>query len=516
MLPTIGAAMTETNVKSSASRDLATHLADRDVPCPFCQANLRGTTANACPKCGKEITLGLLQNTKQVGADLAIWAVRILSLVAMSIAGYLAYNAIANAQPAGCGPTGGCGEVLSSRWSKLFGVPVSIPAMLVYAGIIVGTFFITPGKRDTTRRDAWLVLITLAIFAGLGAIWFIGLQLFVIKAVCPYCMTDHACGLIAAGILLVRAPLSKSKSTLKPPRGTFAMVMTVAVFGAFVALQVRYPASTATIDIGGKDYPTDRNGPGVKDRINKDEIGKDRAGKHTVGKDGSTIPPGFVAVKGIKDPSEIDPNSEIWLKLRSGPAPNGYVSLPRREFPVLGTYDAEHLFVALVDYTCPHCRDLHGHLHAMHKRYGEQQISFLIVPMPLDAKCNFNVRETHPRHKDACALAKTALIVYRAAPEKFSEFDDWLFSSSKGARTETEAVEKAIEVLGQERYKEVAADPWIDQQILRDVTLYSLSSTSTDRRIPRLLYKGITISGPADAATLFRLLEDNVGLKPLK
>lgn len=516
MLPTIGAVMTEKNVKSSANNDLAAHLADRDVSCPFCQANLRGTAANACPKCGKEITLGLLKNTKQAGADLAIWAVRFLSLIAMSIAGYLAYNAIANAQPAGCGPTGGCGEVLSSRWSKLFGVPVSIPAMLIYAGIIVGTFFITPGKRDTTRRDGWLVLITLALFAGLGAIWFIGLQLFVIKAVCPYCMADHACGLIAAGILLVRAPLSKSNATLKPPRATFAMVMTVAVFTAFVALQVRYSKLEPGFDDGSKVVTTDGNGPGLKDHIDKDKARKDRAGKDSAGKDGSTIPPGFVAIKSIKDPSEIDPKTETWLKLRSGPAPDGYVALPRREFPVLGTYDAEHLFVALVDYTCPHCRDLHAHLHAMHKRYGEQQISFLLVPMPLDSKCNFNVRETHPRHKDACALAKTALIVFRAAPEKFPAFDDWLFSGPNGARTEIEALKQAVEVLGADRYKEVAKDPWVDQQIQRDVTLYSLSNTSTDRRIPRLLYKGITISGPADAATLFRLLEDNVGLKPVK
>ena len=38
------------------------------------------------------------------------------------------------------------------------------------------------------------------------------------------------------------------------------------------------------------------------------------------------------------------------------------IVLESGEFPVLGPPDAPHLVVVLADYTCPHCRKLHGML----------------------------------------------------------------------------------------------------------------------------------------------------------
>jgi DNA-directed RNA polymerase subunit RPC12/RpoP len=37
------------------------YLRNRDLPCPACGHNLRGTTMSFCPRCGKEFTLPTLQ-----------------------------------------------------------------------------------------------------------------------------------------------------------------------------------------------------------------------------------------------------------------------------------------------------------------------------------------------------------------------------------------------------------------------------------------------------------------------
>jgi len=44
-------------VPAQESALLRLYLADRDVPCPQCNYNLRNLTGNVCPECGEEIAL---------------------------------------------------------------------------------------------------------------------------------------------------------------------------------------------------------------------------------------------------------------------------------------------------------------------------------------------------------------------------------------------------------------------------------------------------------------------------
>ena len=67
----------------------------------------------------------------------------LLSTVALGVAVYLYSTSLAESgRPLGCGENSGCAEVLTSRWSQVFGIPVSIPAALVYgAGLAILTSF---------------------------------------------------------------------------------------------------------------------------------------------------------------------------------------------------------------------------------------------------------------------------------------------------------------------------------------------------------------------------------------
>ncbi len=58
-------------------------------------------------------------------------------------------------------------------------------------------------------------------FMLMGAtLWFVGLQLFALKTMGPFCMAAHACGLAASGLLLVlaRTPQTTAlQGKTKPP-----------------------------------------------------------------------------------------------------------------------------------------------------------------------------------------------------------------------------------------------------------------------------------------------------------
>jgi len=117
--------------------------------------------------------------------------------MAVAGAGYLAFvSLVLGIPPAGCGPGSACGEILSSSWAKLVGVPVSIPALGIYLAVI-GLAQLPPRLRVLQYR---------AVAAGAiggAVVWFVILQALVLHAFCPYCMVDHILGLAVAVLLLV-------------------------------------------------------------------------------------------------------------------------------------------------------------------------------------------------------------------------------------------------------------------------------------------------------------------------
>jgi uncharacterized membrane protein/protein-disulfide isomerase len=133
-----------------------------------------------------------------------VWTLRILCVAGFSISLYLAYTAFSMGQVFGCsgGDVIDCGHVLTSHWSKVFGVPVSVPAAGLYATLIsLLAFARSPGPRRL-RQMVWGGMTLGSVSAGLAALWFIGLQIFVLKHYCPYCLVVHTCGIILAGTML--------------------------------------------------------------------------------------------------------------------------------------------------------------------------------------------------------------------------------------------------------------------------------------------------------------------------
>ena len=518
--------------------NLAAFLAERELPCPSCGKSLRGVAAPACPSCSFALSVPSLLASRSAKPPVPILFVRVLSIIAMLVAGYLAFTGITNSQPAGCSPGAGCGDVLSSPWSSLWGVPVSVPGFLVYLGLFLCTFHVSLAHTDLRRRDAWMVLVLLAVFAGLGAAWFIYLQLLKIKSICPYCMIDHACGLLIAALVLFSAPIRRGEPlpgghrsvvVLGATRARLLITMGIMIMGLFTLAQLMFPASTSkayvTPDVivdepekklPDKDAkpPVVRKDGGIKSPVKDGTATKDPSKDDTKtavkdgAKDDSKVGVKDDAKTGTKDgaTTKLIVDGAVWLRLPKGPPPSGLVKFQRDGLPMRGDLNAKVVLVCMVDYTCPHCRAFHHLFPKVRERYGDQ-IAFMIVPMPLNPQCNPYLDHLDERHAAACDLARLSLAVWKTDAKKFPEFDDWLFAPEK-ARSAAESQAKAEELVGKVALKATFDTGWPHEQALKHVRLYNMAGLG---RIPKVMFENRRLEGGIAEADFWSWLEGEDG-----
>ena len=127
-----------------------------------------------------------------------------IALVALGISAYMTYVGLTGSEIAGCGGGGtfSCDHVLTSRWSKVFGIPVGLPAMGMYVGLVLVLATLASGVTGTLKKWGWAITGVMTASAAFAAIWFIGLQVFVIGHLCPYCLGAHTCGLVLFGLFV--------------------------------------------------------------------------------------------------------------------------------------------------------------------------------------------------------------------------------------------------------------------------------------------------------------------------
>lgn len=110
-----------------------------------------------------------------------------VALVGFADAGYLTVEHYKNAIPP-CSITGGCEQVLTSQFSTVFGIPVSLMGALYYLLVAAGLFAFLEGKNHEILR-----LTLLSTLVGLiASLWFVFLQIFVIHSYCTYCLGSAA------------------------------------------------------------------------------------------------------------------------------------------------------------------------------------------------------------------------------------------------------------------------------------------------------------------------------------
>jgi len=117
------------------------------------------------------------------------WMIPIgLTFMGLGIDFILFYNKITSNEVA-CPIGGSCNFVNNSVFSEMFGIPVSVFGLLAFA-----FFLVISWTAWHKRMDETLALKAIAVMSGLtllGIAYFVYLMIFVLEAICSWCMFSH-------------------------------------------------------------------------------------------------------------------------------------------------------------------------------------------------------------------------------------------------------------------------------------------------------------------------------------
>ena len=390
--------------------------------------------------------------------------VRLLILAAAGISAYLLSVSLRGGSAVGCGPGSACDAVLQSPWAYVLGIPVSALALVVDLTLLLATFGFGPRSTPKQRRGAWEIIVPCALLVFGAALWFIALQAFVIHRFCPWCMTAHICGAVAAVLLFTRLPMTDSRERRdKDPalsrssvmRLALVAVLALALFGVaqIIAPRQTYSISTLptatsnSIVLAPPSVPPSTNVAALPAATNVPRVA-------------AAAPPNIPA------PALVNvPTLDLF---------GGRIRLDLTQVPVWGSPDAPFKLLSLHDYTCSHCREMHSRVLEVQRSFGDR-LAVVSLPMPLDARCNSLMRATPRPHTNACQYAKLGLIVWRAKHGAILPFDDWLFGFQKPPPL-IDVTNKAVELVGTVAFEIASRDPRVEEQIRQAVEIYGISA----------------------------------------
>lgn len=102
----------------------------------------------------------------------------------------------------GCSLISGCQAVLNSPYSTILGIPVALMGVAYYLSIIILALLYVDIKKNIILKILSYWPITGFIFS----IWLVYLQIFVIEAICQYCMLSALTSIIIfiLGMILLK------------------------------------------------------------------------------------------------------------------------------------------------------------------------------------------------------------------------------------------------------------------------------------------------------------------------
>jgi uncharacterized membrane protein len=140
------------------------------------------------------------------------WAVPLLALVGLIVAGYLAFIETTGSE-AVCGPVGDCNTVQQSEYAFLFGVlSVGLLGMLSYIAILSAWLLDRWGSEQVADL-AKAAIFLMAFIGTLFSIYLTFLEPFVIGATCAWCLTSAV--VITALMLLSAKPAKAALGRLR-------------------------------------------------------------------------------------------------------------------------------------------------------------------------------------------------------------------------------------------------------------------------------------------------------------
>lgn len=162
-------------------------------------------------------------------------------MAAFAISVYLTATKLAGGTVLFCEAGSGCDIVQASRWATFIGIPTALWGALLYAVVAALALTGLPPKR-------WVWAFALAAGAVTVSAYLTAIELFVLRAICPWCVVIAVLAVAILVTLLVRRPAPAGKrSPTQPARvatfGVAAAVVTLVLVGGIWAID---PGATSS------------------------------------------------------------------------------------------------------------------------------------------------------------------------------------------------------------------------------------------------------------------------------
>jgi hypothetical protein len=158
---------------------------------------------------------------------------------------------------------------------------------------------------------------------------------------------------------------------------------------------------------------------------------------------------------------------------------------------MLGDPSAKRIVIDMMDFTCKHCRKLHGLLKEL-AALNPGEFAALLMPVPMETHCNPTMKTTPKEHEGACEFTRLAMAVFHGKPEAFEAFDQWLCEGEAAPALEN-VRNRAMEILGEEGLAKALEDPRQAKRLNEAISIYDAVGQG---QIPKLLFEKQLISGP--------------------
>lgn len=274
--------------------------------------------------------------------------VLVTALAGAGLAAYLAHDHLASQSGAdslcNINQTWNCALVNTSAWSELFGIPIALYGLGVYAALAWLAIRWIQGKSEAS------LLIAIGAGAAVCVDIFLGLQMLKLGAGCVLCLTTYALNVI----LLVGAGREavKHRSGLGGALGSHGAMAVVVGLAGYLGAVIVY---RSTADEGG-------------------------TASGEAGKDGGA-PIDFTKVyEQVTGDVTYDPND-----------------------PVYGDPAARFTLVEWADFECPHCQWMYGQLKDLLADPVNKDVKLIYRNYPISNQCNQFVAQAG--HANACAAA---------------------------------------------------------------------------------------------------------------
>ena len=116
------------------------------------------------------------------------WLFVITALIGLVDSAYLIWIKIANDKVYCLPGLGDCWTVNTSQYSQVFGIPISVFGVLGY--LIILLVFLYQDRNNFLQNNHITLLFGMTLAGFLYSIYLTYLELFVINAICPFCVVS--------------------------------------------------------------------------------------------------------------------------------------------------------------------------------------------------------------------------------------------------------------------------------------------------------------------------------------